>query len=93
MGMKGGEFKWFHHSDCELEQHHNVVSTHGFGFSDALALSKRLGFDQELYFFAIQPVQIEFKQEVSECLQQNMSDMSDSLLANLNELMAILFSK
>ncbi len=93
MGMKGGEFKWFHQSDCKLEQHHKSVSTHGLGFSDALALSKSLGFDQELYFFAIQPVQIEFEQEVSECLQKNMSDMSDSLLANLNELMATLFSK
>ncbi|WP_198263764.1 hydrogenase maturation protease [sulfur-oxidizing endosymbiont of Gigantopelta aegis] len=89
MGLKGGEYKWFKQSECVLEQHHNVLSTHGFGFSDALALAETLGFEQDLYFFAVQAVEIEFKQGLSDILQKNMNVMSDLLLEKINNLISV----
>lgn len=87
MGINGGDYKWFKQSECSLAQHHNVISTHGFGFADALALAETLGFKQKLYFFAVQPVQIDFKHEMSDILKKNISTMSKSLLTNLDKLL------
>ncbi|MCW8929352.1 MAG: hydrogenase maturation protease [Gammaproteobacteria bacterium] len=86
MGINAGDFKWFKQSECSLEQHHNVISTHGFGFSDALVLAETLGFKQELYFFAIQPEQIDFKQGLSKLLKKNIDVMTQSLLEHLDKL-------
>jgi len=86
MGLEGGAYRWFKQSECSLEQHHNVISTHGFGFSDALALAETLGFKQDLYFFAIQAIQIDFEQGLNEILRKNMDVMSKSLLAELDKL-------
>ena len=92
MGIKGGHFKWFKQSECSLEQHHNIISTHGFGFADALALAEILGFKQDLYFFAIQAIQIEFEHDISDVLQKNINIMSKSLSAQLDKLKATILA-
>ena len=86
MGIKGGDFRWFKQSECSFEQHLNAVSTHGFGFADALALAETLGFEQDLSFFAIQPIQINFEHGISDVLEKNIDTMSKSLLAQLDKL-------
>lgn len=86
MALKGGEFKWFKQSECSLQQHLNLISTHGFGFADALALAEALGFKQDLFFFAIQPVEINFEHGISEILQKNQVAIRNSLLAQLEQL-------
>lgn len=89
MGIEGGEFRWFKQSECYLKQHLGSLSTHGFGFSDALALAEVLGFKQELYFFAIQPVQIDFDCNMSETLEKNKQSLANSLIVHLECLCAI----
>ena len=86
MGIKGGDFRWFKQSECSFEQHLNTISTHGFGFADALALAETLGFEQDLSFFAIQPIQLDFEHGISDVLEKNRDTMSKSLLAQLDKL-------
>ena len=86
MGIKGGDFRWFKQSECTIQQHLNLISTHGFGFADALALAETLGFEQDLFFFAIQPLQIDFELELSDVLTKNIDTMSESLLVHLEQL-------
>lgn len=86
MGIKGGDFRWFKQSECTIQQHLNLISTHGFGFADALALAETLGFEQDLFFFAIQPLQIDFELELSDVLKKNIDTMSESLLVQLEQL-------
>ena len=85
MGIKGGDFRWFKQSECTIQQHLNLISTHGFGFADALALAETLGFEQDLFFFAIQPLQIDFELELSDVLKKNIDTMSESLLVHLEK--------
>ncbi len=89
MGLPSGEFRWFHQSECVLGEHLNLVSTHGFGFADALALAETLGFDQDMYFFAIQPERIEFTDKLSKCLQENIPRLAAALSTQLERLMAV----
>ncbi|MCP3850878.1 MAG: hydrogenase maturation protease [Gammaproteobacteria bacterium] len=86
MGLSGGTFRWFRQSECQLELHQNVISTHGFGFSDALALAEQLGFSQAIYFFAIQAENIELECGISQVLKNNLPHMSDSLLSHIDDL-------
>ncbi len=86
MGLNGGDFKWFNRSQCLLENHFELLSTHGFGFAEALALVEQLGFKQELYFFAIQPVVIDFAQPISSGLQNKIASLANELLKRLNKL-------
>jgi len=86
MGKKGGDCRWFKQSECHLGQHLNLLSSHGFGFADALALAETLGFNQPLFFFAIQPEQIDFNSEISSTLQQQKDFIACSLLAQVHEL-------
>ena len=83
MGLKAGEFRWFKGSECQLQNHFNLLSTHGFSFTEALALVEQLGFNQPLYFFAIQPACIELNQPVSRLLYKNIPKMSQELLKQL----------
>jgi len=83
MGLKAGEFRWFHSSECQLQNHFNLLSTHGFGFTEALALVEQLGFNQPLYFFAIQPACIEWNKPVSRLLYKKIPDLSQELLKQL----------
>jgi len=86
MGLKGGEFRWFEQSECQLAQQTDIISTHSFGFSDALALAETLGFKQAVFFFAIQPMQLEVKNEISPFLVANKTEYEKSLLTQLEKL-------
>ncbi len=90
MGLKCGEFRWLKQSECTLTKHLNLISTHGFGFAEALALAETLGFKQDLFFFAIQPSDISlnagFKSEISIVLNDNIETMTQSLLSELDQL-------
>lgn len=86
MGDNAGAYRWFSRSECQLENHFELLSTHGFGFAEALPLVEQLGFTQELYFFAIQPVQINFQQPISSCLLEKIPSLADELLTHLNHL-------
>ena len=86
MGLSGGDYKWFSQSECQLENHFELLSTHGFGFSEALALVKELGFSEDLYFFAIQPVHIDFDYSISRQLQNKIPSLADELLKQLQHL-------
>jgi len=88
MGLSGGTFRWFRQSECQLGQHQNVISTHGFGFSDALALAEQLGFSQDIYFFAIQAESIKFEGEISQVLKDNIPLMTNSLITYIDDLRA-----
>lgn len=85
MGLEAGAYRWFKASECQLSQHMESVSTHGFGFSDALQLAQTLGFEQPLYFFAIQPEQMEPGESLSPALQKNLKRYEDALLHQLNQ--------
>ncbi len=93
MGLNAGESKWFKQSECVLSQHLNLISTHGFGFAEALALAETLGFKQKLFFFAIQPSDISFdsafNNEISEALKNNIAAMCKSLLLELSKLLEL----
>ncbi|MCK5665484.1 MAG: hydrogenase maturation protease [Thiotrichaceae bacterium] len=86
MGLNGGDFKWFNRAQCLLENHFELLSTHGFGFAEALALVEQLGFKQELYFFALQPVVIGFAQPISSGLYNKIPSLTNELLKRLNQL-------
>ena len=86
MGLNGGDFKWFDRSQCLLENHFELLSTHGFGFAEALTLVEQLGFKQDLYFFAIQPVVIDFAQPISSGLYNKIPSLANELLKQLNQL-------
>jgi hydrogenase maturation protease len=53
MGLPGGSTRTL--GEEHLRQVTGSVSTHGFGFYEALTLARSLGFDQSLTLFAIQP--------------------------------------
>ncbi len=93
MGLNAGESMWFKQSECALDKHLNLISTHGFGFADALALAETLGFKQQLFFFAIQPSDTSFdsafNNEISETLKNNTAAMCKSLLLELYELLEL----
>lgn len=86
MGLNAGDFKWFKRSECRLENHFELLSTHGFGFAEALALIEELGFSEDLYFFAIQPVHISFAQPISKHLQNKIPSLAYELLKQLKHL-------
>lgn len=86
MGLTGGDFRWFNHSECQLTNHFELLSTHDFGFAEAFALVKELGFNQDLYFFAIQPVQIAVNQPISNRLQNKIPILTNALLNHMNQL-------
>jgi hydrogenase maturation protease len=93
MGLKGGDCRWFNQSECNLEQHLNVLSTHGFGFSEALALAEALGFEQSLFFFAIQPEQLDFGSDISSTLKKKKASIAQTLLMQVQQLKAQLVSE
>ena len=93
MGLKAGEFRWFKESDCHLGKQLDSVSTHGIGFADALALAQTLGFKQSLFFFAIQPLQLNFNEGISAALLSRKLLMSNALLQHLQELKQQLISR
>ncbi|NOQ77852.1 MAG: hydrogenase maturation protease [Gammaproteobacteria bacterium] len=86
MGLSGGDYRWFTQSDCQLENHFELLSTHGFGFAEALALVEELGFSEDLYFFAVQPVHLDFNQPVSKQLQNRIPSLAYELLKQLKHL-------
>lgn len=88
MGLNGGAYRWFKASECNLAQQLNSLSTHGFGFADALALARTLGFMQSLFFFAIQPEQFNLNEPISAALRNRKMSMSHSLLQHLQQLMS-----
>ena len=93
MGLNSGEYRWFEASECYLAQQVNSLSTHGFGFADALALAQTLGFMQSVFFFAIQPEQLNFNEHISATLQNRQMSMNHSLLQHLQQLMHQLMSQ
>lgn len=88
MGLQGGAFRWFKRSECQLSDDLQTLSTHGFGFADALALADALGFEQHIFFFAIQPVKFEFNSKISPVLEKKTALMADSLLEQVHQLKA-----
>jgi len=86
MGIGAGEFRCYEQSQCLLSQHDNSVSTHGFGFSDALALAKVLGFKQDLFFFTVQALQILPGNKISKVLENNIDMLSSALLAYIQKI-------
>lgn len=86
MGLPSGEFRWFESTQCHLKNDFSCVSTHGFGFEEALALAETIGFKQKLYFFAIQPFDLGFSSSLSQPLKQQLTTVSDALLHHLDEL-------
>lgn len=85
MALESGDYKWFKQSECSLKQHLNLLSTHGLGFADALALAQVLGFKQDLYFFAIQPEKIDFAHGISEVLEKRKVAISHALFTQLEK--------
>lgn len=86
MGLKAGEYRFFNASECNLSQHLDSISTHGFGFAEALALAQTLGFHQALYFFAVQPEQMELEQSLSLTLKTKLENIAQSLVQQIQQL-------
>jgi len=90
MGIAAGEYRWFELSECLLAQQQGLISTHAYGFADALALAQTLGFKQPLYIFAIQAEQYADELLARPGLSQTLKDKKvvycHALLARLDTL-------
>lgn len=85
MGLKGGNFKWLKQSECLLNEHFELLSSHDFGFAEALALVQQLGFNQDLYFFLVQPVNICYTPEICSNLKNKLPALANELLKQLRQ--------
>jgi hydrogenase maturation protease len=79
MQLPPGECRWFNHKDCRLGMHLQQLSTHGFGFAEALQLAQTLGFSQELWLFTIQPESVDLSASLSPTLNKQFAVLAQQL--------------
>ena len=87
MGLCPGEFQWFNERQCRWCSPSSLVSTHGIGFEEGLQLARTLGFEEELYFFGIQPERMMPGEQLGPVLSQSFDLIRMGLKAHVEQLL------
>lgn len=65
MDLQPGDWRLFRDREARLRAHAPSVTTHGLGLGEGLALARRLGFTQPVWFFGVEPATVEIGGELS----------------------------
>lgn len=84
MGLKAGAWRCFRADEARLAMMAGVVSSHGPGLSEALALAKALGFDGAAHIFGVEPASLEYGAGLSPMMTARLPALRRALVETVD---------